>query len=145
MSLKPGRELRSFPSVPDTVADVDSFLDQRLRDAGFPDELMADVAVSVSEVVNNAVIHGNGANPDKHVDVEVEIAPDRVSIAIQDEGTGFDPDTLPDPVAQENLLREVGRGLFIVRAYMDEVHFQMVDGRGLRITLVKIVSDGQPG
>jgi len=145
MSLKPGRELRSFPSVPDTVADVDSFLDQRLRDAGFPDELMADVAISVSEVVNNAVIHGNGANPDKHVDVEVEIGPDRVSIAIQDEGAGFEPDTLPDPVAQENLLREVGRGLFIVRAYMDEVHFQMVDGRGLRITLVKIVSDGQPG
>jgi serine/threonine-protein kinase RsbW len=142
MGLIPSREHASFPSEPETVALVDSFLDTRLRNAGFPDDLLADVAVSVSEVVNNAVIHGNGEDPGKQVEIDLEIKPDRISIAIQDQGQGFDPDALPDPVAQDNLMREVGRGLFIVRAYMDEVHFQMVDGRGLRITLVKVVPDG---
>jgi serine/threonine-protein kinase RsbW len=145
MGLTPGREHRSYPSVPETVAEVDTFLDSRLRQAGFPDDMMADVAVSVSEVVNNAVIHGNHRNPQKHVMLDLEIQPDRVRISVQDEGNGFDPDALPDPVASDNLMREVGRGLFIVRAYMDEVHFQKMGGQGLRITLVKILPDGESG
>lgn len=145
MALNPGREHRSYPSVPETVAEVDSFLDLRLREAGFPDDILADVAVSVSEVVNNAVIHGNRRDPEKQVVLELEIQPDRVRISVEDEGPGFDPDALPDPVASDNLMREVGRGLFIVRAYMDEVHFQKMGGRGLRITLVKILPDGDSG
>ena len=145
MGLTPGREHRSYPSIPETVADVDSFLDERLRKAGFPEDMMADVAVSVSEVVNNAVIHGNRRDPQKHVVLDLEILPDRVRISVQDQGNGFDPDALPDPVAADNLLREVGRGLFIVRAYMDEVHFQKVGDVGLRITLGKILPDGTSG
>jgi len=145
MPLTPGREHAVFPSNPETVADVDSFLDQRLREAGFPDDLLADIAVSVSEVVNNAVIHGNRQDPSRNVEIDLEIGPDRVSISVLDEGKGFDPDALPNPVAQENLMREVGRGLFIVRAYMDEVNFDMVSGRGLRITMVKILPDGNQG
>lgn len=145
MALIPRRERVVFPSTAETVADVDVFLDERLRQAGFPDDLLADVAVSVSEVVNNAVIHGNRQDPTKTVEVDLDIKADRVLIAVQDEGQGFDPDKLPDPVARENLLREVGRGMFIVRAYMDEVHFDLIAGRGLRITLVKIVPDGAQG
>jgi serine/threonine-protein kinase RsbW len=142
MALIPIREQAAFPSIPDTVAEVDSFLDSRLRQAGFPDELLADVAVSVSEVVNNAVMHGNRHDPAKKVTVDLDIQTDRVAISVQDEGRGFDPDRLPDPVAKENLMREVGRGLFIVRAYMDEVHFEMIEGQGLRIRMVKLLPDG---
>jgi serine/threonine-protein kinase RsbW len=145
MGLTPGQERRTYPSIPETVAEIDSFLDQRLKAAGFPDDMLADVAVSVSEVVNNAVVHGNGRNPDKQVVLDLEIKTDRVTISVQDQGNGFDPDALPDPVASENLMRDVGRGLFIVRAYMDEVHFQKVGGEGLRITLVKILPDGASG
>ena len=139
MGLKTSREQLTYPSHAETVADVDSYLDAKLRDAGFPEELLADVAVSVSEVVNNAVIHGNHEDASKQVTVELDIAPDRVSISIQDEGEGFDPESLPDPVSQDNLMREVGRGLFIVRAYMDEVHIKKLDGGGLRITIVKVL------
>jgi len=145
MGLTPGQERRTYPSIPETVAEIDSFLDQRLRAAGFPDDMLADVAVSVSEVVNNAVVHGNGRNPDKQVLLDLEIKTDRVTISVQDQGNGFDPDALPDPVASENLMRDVGRGLFIVRAYMDEVRFQKVGSEGLRITLVKILPDGTSG
>lgn len=129
----------TYPSQPETVAEIDSFLDSKLRDAGFPEDLLADVAVSVSEVVNNAVVHGNHEDASKKVKVDIEISADRVSISVQDEGEGFDPESLPDPVSEENLMREVGRGLFIVRAYMDEVHIKKIDGGGLRITLVKML------
>lgn len=139
MGLKPSREQKTYPSQPETVADVDSYLDSKLRDAGFPEDLLADVAVSVSEVVNNAVIHGNHEDASKKVKVELDISADRVSISVQDEGEGFDPESLPDPVSPDNLMREVGRGLFIVRAYMDEVHIKKIDGGGLRITLVKVL------
>lgn len=139
MGLKPSREHMTYPSQPETVAEIDSFLDSKLRDAGFPEDLLADVAVSVSEVVNNAVVHGNHEDASKKVKVDIEISADRVSISVQDEGEGFDPESLPDPVSEENLMREVGRGLFIVRAYMDEVHIKKIDGGGLRITLVKML------
>ena len=144
MPLTPSRDRAAFPSVPETVAEVDRYLDLRLRQAGFPDDLLADVAVSVSEVVNNAVVHGNREDPGKEVTIDLEILADRVSISVQDEGQGFDPDQLPDPVAQENLMREVGRGLFIVRAYMDEVRFERPSQGGLRITMVKLLPDGSP-
>ena len=143
MGLIPSHDRVTYPSLPETVADVDSYLDTKLRDAGFPEDLLADVAVSVSEVVNNAVIHGNREDAAKNVRIELEIKPDRVSISVQDEGEGFDPDALLDPVAQDNLMREVGRGLFIVRAYMDEVHLNKIDGGGLRITLVKVLPEDQ--
>ena len=142
MPLTPGKEHAVFASSPDTVASVDSFLESRLKSAGFPDDLLADVAVSVSEVVNNAIIHGNREDHSKQVEIDLKIDSDRIAISVQDEGAGFDPDALPNPVAQENLMREVGRGLFIVRAYMDEVNFNMIGGRGLRITMVKILPDG---
>lgn len=142
MPLTPGHDHIVYPSTPDTVASVDSFLEQRLTSAGFPEDLLADIAVSVSEVVNNAIIHGNRQDESKQVEIDLKIDADRVSITVQDEGAGFDPDALPNPVAQENLMREVGRGLFIVRAYMDEVSFDMIGGRGLRITMVKILPDG---
>jgi serine/threonine-protein kinase RsbW len=142
MPLTPGHDHAAFPSAPETVASVDSFLETRLQAAGFPDDLLADIAVSVSEVVNNAIVHGNHEDENKQVQIDLKIESDRVAISVQDEGEGFDPDKLPNPVAQENLLREVGRGLFIVRAYMDEVNFNMIGGRGLRITMVKFLPDG---
>ena len=143
MVLIPSHDHVTYPSLPETVANIDSYLDTKLKKAGFPEYLLADVAVSVSEVVSNAVIHGNREDATKNVQVEVEIKADRVSISVQDEGEGFDPDSLPDPVSQDNLMREVGRGLFIVRAYMDEVYFKKIDGGGLRITLVKVLPDAQ--
>ena len=85
------------------------------------------------------MIHGNHEDASKKVKVDLEISADRVSISVQDEGEGFDPESLPDPVSADNLMREVGRGLFIVRAYMDEVHIKKIDGGGLRITLVKML------
>ena len=88
------------------------------------------------EAAVNAVLHGNGLHSGKEVRVNLEQTRDTLTISIADEGSGFDPDAVPDPLAPENLLRSSGRGIFLMRAYMDEVHFRQLNP-GQEIVLVK--------
>lgn len=126
----------SVPSDQEYLADVDSFLEGLLRGFGADESVIADVAISVSEVVNNAMVHGNKSAPDKSVFVTIGRVDSEVTITVKDEGAGFNPDEVADPLAQENLLKEVGRGLFIVRSLMDKVEVATADG-GTLVTMVK--------
>jgi serine/threonine-protein kinase RsbW len=90
--------------------------------------------LAVREAMVNAVVHGNAANPDKHVHVTCECDPNGdVSIAICDEGCGFDYDTIPDPTAPENRLSTHGRGIYLMKTMMDEVWFE----RGGSVVLMR--------
>ncbi len=109
------------PSDPEYLADVDVFLEGTLRGYGVDESVVADIAISVSELVNNAMIHGNRSADDKQVTVQISSKDGSVTITVSDEGGGFNPTEIPDPLAEENLLQEVGRGLFIVRSLMDDV------------------------
>jgi serine/threonine-protein kinase RsbW len=109
------------PSDPEFLADVDVFLEGTLRGYGVDESLVADIAISVSELVNNAMVHGNQSADDKLVTVAITGGNGSVTITVSDEGGGFNPTDIPDPLAEENLLQEVGRGLFIVRSLMDKV------------------------
>ncbi len=85
----------------------------------------------------NAVVHGNHYSADKQVSLSVEISPAALVIVIDDQGSGLDLDSLPDPLAEENLLRPSGRGLLIVRAFMDEFTVERRAEGGSRLRLVK--------
>lgn len=105
---------------------------------GFPEPVLRlNVYLTLNEALANAVRHGNREDPEKHVHVEAELTSDRVTIWVTDEGPGFDPGTLPDPTAVENLLKTSGRGIFLMRCYMDEVEY--LDG-GRTLRLQKIAS-----
>lgn len=110
-----------IPSQQDFLPDVDMFVEGLLRGFGADESVIADIAISVSELVNNAISHGNKIGSEKPVSVVVERKGSKVRISITDGGTGFDPEAVADPIADDNLLKEVGRGLFIVRSLMDEV------------------------
>jgi DNA-binding response OmpR family regulator len=106
---------------------------------GFPEPVLRlNVYLTLNEALANAVRHGNKNDPEKQVRVEAELTADEVSILITDEGEGFDPGELPDPTAVENLLKTSGRGIFLMRCYMDEVEY-LENGRTLR--LKKFASD----
>ncbi len=90
--------------------------------------------VAVHEALSNAVEHGNRGDPTKRVRVTCQIGPTELSIAVEDEGNGFDPDTLPDPTKQENLMRESGRGIFLIKRYCDQCRFEK---GGRRVVIVK--------
>ena len=88
------------------------------------------------EAVINAILHGNKKDPAKQVHVDFELNDEALRIKIADEGAGLDPDTVPDPLAPENILRSSGRGIFLMRAIMDEVHFHQLNP-GTEIELIK--------
>jgi len=126
------------PSNPEFLSDVDLFLEGTLRGFGVDESAVADIAISVSELVNNAMIHGNKSSLDKVVTVKITRTQEGVMVIVSDEGIGFDPGIVPDPIADENLLHEVGRGLFIVRSLMDKVDVKATN-TGTTVAVTKVV------
>ena len=127
----------SIPSSQEFLVDVDGFLEARLEKMGVEKATIADIAISVTEIVNNAIVHGNKSVFEKAVIIEVTMQNSDVVIIVADEGDGFDPDKIENPIEDGNLLKEVGRGVFITRALMDEVDIDARPGRPTRVTLVK--------
>jgi serine/threonine-protein kinase RsbW len=126
------------PSNPEFLPDVDVFLEGTLRGFGVDESAVADIAISVSELVNNAIVHGNKSSLDKVVTVRIKKSRGEVTITVSDEGGGFDPSHVPSPLDDENLLHEVGRGLFIVQSLMDKVDVQASAG-GTTVSITKAI------
>jgi serine/threonine-protein kinase RsbW len=106
-----------------SVDPVEAKAELLARDAGFDEDTASQIAMVAREAVINAILHGNKQDPAKQVQVSFELNDESLRIEIADEGPGLDPDTVPDPLAPENILRSSGRGIFLMRAIMDEVHF----------------------
>lgn len=111
------------------------------RSAGLDEEALHWVGVALRESVINAIKHGNSSDVRKRVHVEFTIlhgdeAPG-LAIRVRDEGCGFDPSTLADPLAQENLLKSTGRGILLMRSFMDEMTFQRAAEGGMEVRMVK--------
>lgn len=126
-----------LPSVMDFLAMVNSVAEEVAARIGLPEPDRDTICTSVVEVCTNAIEHGNREDPSKYMNLRIDYDSSRIDIYVSDEGTGFDPDSLRDPVKPENLLRERGRGIFILRAFMDEVNFNMAPGSGTTVHLVK--------
>ena len=89
--------------------------------------------VGLTEALSNAMLYGNNSDPEKSVRVEVTITNDEVSVRVTDQGVGFDPELVPDPTLPDNISKPGGRGIFLMKALMDEVEF---NERGNSVTLV---------
>jgi serine/threonine-protein kinase RsbW len=124
-----------------TLASVNK-AEQAAREAavrcGFDADECDRIEVATREAAVNAVIHGNHQDPAKRVTVRIESTAGSLTIAVRDEGMGLDPAAVPDPLAPENLLNGSGRGLFLIRAFMDEVRFAVLSP-GSEIIMTKFV------
>lgn len=123
-------------STLDSVDAAESLVLQVAEKAGFEEEDLHKIGMAVRESMVNAVVHGNQYNAHKKVRVAVSKGSGRLSITIADQGAGFDLDHLPDPLSEENLLRNSGRGIFLIRAFMDELQVRRLSP-GTEVTLVK--------
>jgi len=101
---------------------------------GFDEDQLFAIHLAVEEAFLNAVKHGNRCDAQKKVTVEYVVTPEKFEISITDQGSGFDPDALPDPRRDENLYKSCGRGVLIIRSYMDVVEY---NGTGNSIHMVK--------
>ena len=113
------------------------------QELGFDEDDLHRIGMSVRECMVNAVIHGNRYNKRKKVRLTVTRAADRLSIVIADEGEGFDISSLPDPLANENLLRYSGRGLLLIQAFMDEFQIRTREPNGTEVKMVKYLGKPQ--
>jgi serine/threonine-protein kinase RsbW len=95
------------------------------------------VGIAVREAVANAIRHGNLEDPEKRVEVDFAVEDGEVVIVVQDQGEGFDPGKVRDPVAEENLLRPNGRGILFMRSFMDSIEYSFQPGEGTRVILRK--------
>jgi len=128
----------------DSVNKVELTAEQYAARAGFDEDTVPHIAMAVREAAVNAVLHGNAYDRNKHITASFETTTDSLVIRISDQGAGLNPDTLPDPLAPENILRGSGRGIFLIRAFMDEVHFRQLHP-GTELTLIKHRTPAQPG
>ena len=119
------------------------------RLAGLDDDALHWVGVAVRESVINAIKHGNSGDEQKHVHVEFTPLdagrPSGIVIRVRDEGPGFDPEMLPDPLAPENMLKASGRGIFLIRNFMDEMVLRRAPQGGMEVVMVKRVAAPEYG
>jgi serine/threonine-protein kinase RsbW len=105
------------------ISEVESLIEKVSSSLELNDEIYGNILISVTEAFNNAVIHGNKNNIELNVDIAVENDERMLFFTISDKGNGFDYNNLPDPTAPENLERECGRGIFLIRNLADSVDF----------------------
>ena len=105
--------------------------------AGFDEDDQHRIDMAVHETLINAIWHGNKNDPSKSVWLRFEIFRDRLEIRVRDQGSGYDPASVPDPLKDENILSSSGRGLFLIRTFMDEYRVEIQSGKGTEVILVK--------
>lgn len=105
-----------------------------LEERAFPPRDVFGVRLALEEALVNAIKHGNGMDPDKNVKILWKIDDRSILVEIEDEGSGFVPEEIPDPTAEENLERPCGRGIMLMRSFMSRVEY---NERGNRVTLEK--------
>jgi serine/threonine-protein kinase RsbW len=113
-----------LPSTPASIADVERLIDAACSNLALNEELFGNVLIAVTEGVNNAIIHGNQMKAELQITVSVRKNEEWVCFSIKDQGIGFDPEVVPDPTEPENILKENGRGIFLMKNLSDDLTFE---------------------
>ncbi len=122
-----------IPSIIENIRIVESFIDNSKDKFQIEDDIYGNIMVAVTESVNNAIRHGNKFDKDKNVYLTLLVNNDHLKFEVEDEGNGFDTESLPDPTAVENLENPGGRGIFLMRNLCDEVKFSN-NGKTVQLT-----------
>lgn len=138
-----GKVYKSHLRLDSTLESVDKaeeIVMAAAKEVGFEEDDRDQIGMAVRECMVNAVVHGNRYNAKKHVHLDVDATSTQLTVAIGDEGAGFDLNSLPDPLASENLLRQSGRGILLIRAFMDDFDLHPRAGGGTEVRIVKNLS-----
>ena len=128
-----------FTSVFEMLDFVQVVTEHMGKSVGLDDDARHWVSVAIRESVINAIKHGNRNDSSKHVFVDLETPPAQteLTIRVRDEGEGFDPEEVADPLAPENILKSSGRGIFLIRNFMDNVQLRRAPEGGMEISMTK--------
>jgi serine/threonine-protein kinase RsbW len=112
-------------SDPNNLITVEEFVNYFAKDLGLNNDQLSSLLLAVTEATTNAIVHANKCDTSKLVSVDAHIEDSRLIVKVKDEGKGFDPSSIPDPTEPENLLKDSGRGVYLMRVYMDEVRYNI--------------------
>jgi serine/threonine-protein kinase RsbW len=112
-----------IPSLSENIRMIESFIDNARERYHLNDDIYGNIMIAVTEAVNNAIKHGNQGNSSKNVSLSLSLAEGLIKFRVEDEGSGFDYEHLPDPTAPENIEKPGGRGIFLMKHLADEVAF----------------------
>jgi serine/threonine-protein kinase RsbW len=126
---------REFFTSRDELRMLPALLEEVRAHCPLSDDQFYNLVIALTEAVNNAIVHGNRNDTSKRVRYRVACIPEGIACTVEDEGAGFALDDVADPVAPENLLRDGGRGLFIIKALMRDVRTERFEG-GMRVAFV---------
>jgi serine/threonine-protein kinase RsbW len=132
-----GEILLSIPSQDKYIYLLDLVVSYASKEMDFDEETAEQVNLAIIEAGTNAIRHGNKNDPEKTAQFRFQIAQDRLTVFVKDCGPGFDPEDVGDPLSPENFMKPSGRGIFLMKALMDEVEYRIDKGSGTEVRLVK--------
>ena len=121
-----------LPTRLEAIRETEREVLTRLRELGYDEDQRFAVRLALEEALVNAMKHGNRMDPNRSVRLWYRTSPEQAEIRVADEGAGFDPGQIPDPTVDENLYKPCGRGIMLMRCYMDEVAYSST-GREVRM------------
>jgi serine/threonine-protein kinase RsbW len=143
MTKTPKETCCIIPSSLKELRYIERMTQRIARGLCFSEDQRSNLAIAVTEAVGNAIVHGNKLDPTKKVTVAFRLENDRIRVSIQDEGKGFNPNQLANPLDPQNLMKEHGRGIFILKNIMDEVHYSFSpQGTTIHMTMNKRRKNG---
>ncbi|MEJ2544133.1 MAG: ATP-binding protein [Calditrichaceae bacterium] len=134
--LKNGKYSITFKSTVDYLEEVESITSKIAHEVGFNESSSDDLSIVITELFNNAIHHGNKGDINKNVKIDYSVKSNHLVISVLDQGNGFVPTEIKNPLDPENLLAESGRGIYLVKMLMDDTQFDISD-KGCRITIKK--------
>ena len=126
---------KSFPSDPDLLPEIEDWIMEIAQEANLNEDKFNHLALSVAEASANSIVHGNKGDKNIPIDIKVTYDSEQIEITFSDRGTGFKIEEVPDPTAPENLLKDNGRGIHIMKSFLDDLRYSFSDS-GTEVTLV---------
>jgi len=127
----------TLQSTYEEAESIPEFVEDLQKKTDLDEDTSGKLMLLLSEAVTNAIVHGNGEDPEKKVEVEIKIKPDSVITTVEDEGEGYNPDEDPEnPLDEDNLLKEGGRGVFLIQEISDEMEY-FNEGRGIKFVILR--------
>lgn len=115
---------KKFPSTTDILPDVESFVIESAKKFGLTGNKLDGFALAASEAASNSIVHGNKHDISKKIIIELLKENSSIELRISDEGKGFNPSEIPDPTAPENILKDSGRGIFIMKSFLTDLRYK---------------------
>lgn len=125
-------------SDPQNLITVEEFINYIAVELNIPEDKLNGLLISVTEAVTNAIKHGNNSDKNKSVFIQVDSNEEFLIIKVKDQGKGFDPLEIPDPTQPDNLLKDSGRGIYLMKIYMDEIEFNPTENGTETILKMKL-------